>query len=232
MSFGCTPKNETPIEKLSTDAGFLKEKSTEEGKNYITITTDEVSLRLEVVEKNIYDNLNVNDYYLVAFNQDNIVKSVEVKPFLKLAVDKFLNNDIEINVINPTDKVDTSKLTLLDSMIVDFDGDGVEETVELYTAAERYNGEIAWDDGQNWMLVVKDTDKDYVLFHDYVQLGAIGFYGYFVDEDFYITTMQSGTASLTLREYKFDKNEESFVSKVKFDAEGNVNMFHHLPLKY
>lgn len=235
IAFGCTPKEKPAVEeKLSIDSGYLSEINTEDGKNYITIATNEENLKLEVMDENLVASLTINDYYMVAFNQDNIVKSIEVKPFIGHVVSKYLepNEEPKGTTIEASDKVDYNDLTLLDSMKIDFDKDGIEEAIELYTAAERYNGEIAWDDGQNWMLVVKDTDKDFVLFDDFVQLGGISFYAYFEDEDFVVTKIQSGTASLTLTEYRFDKDSNNFVVTEKFAAKGNVNMFHHAPLRY
>lgn len=230
IPFGCTPKENSAEDKLSIDSGYLSEINTENEKNYITITTNEESLKLEVVDKKLVSSLTINEYYMVAFNQDNIVKSIDVKPFIGHVVSNYMES--ENITIKPTDKVDYSDLTLLDSMNIDFDEDGTEESIELYTVAERYNGEIAWDDGQNWILVVKDTDKDYVLFEDYVQLGGISFYAYFEDKNFIITTIQSGTANLKLTEYRFDKNSNSFISRISFTTHGDVNMFHQAPLGY
>jgi hypothetical protein len=134
----------------------------------------------------------------------------------------------EGTIIEGTDKVDVANLTLLDSYIFDFDGDGTDETISLYTAAEKdTNGEIMWDDGQNWNLLVEDTDQDFVLFNDYVQLGTIKFYVYTSDDNFYITTVQTGTASLKFTEYSFDKESKNFISNVRFETTGNVNMLHN-----
>lgn len=130
-------------------------------------------------------------------------------------------------IIEATDKVDVTGLSLLDSYIIDFDNNGTDETISLYTAAEKdSNGEIMWDDGQKWKLLVEGTDTDYVLFDDYVQLGSIKFYVYTSDDDFYITTIQTSTASLNLTEYSFNKESNSFISNVKFETSGNVNMIH------
>lgn len=149
----------------------------------------------------------------VVDNEDPIVDGPDEEP--------------EVTVIEATDKVDVADLSLLDSYIMDFNEDGTDETISLYTAAERdANGDMAWDDGQNWTLVVGGTDHDYLLFNDYVQLGTIKFYVYTSDDDFYITTIQTGTASLKLTEYRFDKESKNFVSNVKFETTGNVNMLH------
>lgn len=61
---------------------------------------------------------------------------------------------------------------------------------------------------------------------DYVQLGSIKFHVYTSEDDFYITTIQTGTASLKLTEYHFDKQDNSFKSTVRFEAKNNVNMLY------
>jgi hypothetical protein len=138
-------------------------------------------------------------------------------------------NETEEISIMPTDKATTEGLALLDYYNFDIDGDGIEETISMYVdAAQDSNGEILWDDGQKWLFLVESKDKDYVLFDDFVQLGTIKFYVYnILDEDaFYITTVKSTTADLTITEYKFDKKTKSFISKVVYNTTGNVNMLH------
>lgn len=148
-------------------------------------------------------------------------------------VNKPDGEQVDSFTISPSDPLDFADLTLLDSVTIDYNNDRTDETVSLYTVAGRGpDGEIAWDDGQNWMLVVHGANKDYMLFNDYVQLGAISFYTYFEDEDFVIATIQSGTANLTLTEYRFDKDSSNFIGTVKFATEGNVSMFHQAPLRY
>lgn len=130
-------------------------------------------------------------------------------------------------VIEATNKVNTDGLSLLDSYEFDIDGNDNDEIISLYTTAEKdANGEIIWDDGQNWKLLVEGIDKDYILFDDYVQLGSIKFYAYTSQDSFYITTIQTGTADLKLTEYNFDKQDNNFISKVKFEAVNNVNMLY------
>lgn len=135
------------------------------------------------------------------------------------------NKVVESKEIHPTDKIDISHLTLLDEYSFDFDKDGDEERIAMFTAAGRdENGKIAWDDGQRWLFLVQDSDKDYVLFDDFVQLGSIDFYVYTIDDDFYIDTLQVGTANLTLKSYHYDKEKGNFVMTVPYNTSGNVNM--------
>ena len=129
-------------------------------------------------------------------------------------------------IIEPTLKLDVvDTLTTLDDFEFDIDDDGEMEMIKLLTAAEKgSNGEIAWDDGQKWMLVVLDTDKDYVLVDEYVQLGKIDFNIFLVDETFYISTLSPRTASLTLNIYEYDKNNDRFIMTTPYNVSGNVNM--------
>lgn len=128
-------------------------------------------------------------------------------------------------IIVPREKVDIANLTLLDEYTFDFDKDGNDENIAMYTAAQRdTTGEIAWDDGQNWLFVVQDTDKDYVLLDEYIQLGSLDFFVFMIDDDFYIATISARTASLELASYKYDRESDSFIKTVPFEAQGNVNM--------
>lgn len=233
ISFGCTPKKEATAEKLSLNTGFLAKKSVEDNKNYLSIAVNGDTIKLEVKDINIFNELVDNEYYMFAYDENNVLKSIEANSYIKNLVQKSMEqgiNTTESTTILSNSKVDVESLTLLDSLIIDFDKDGNEETVELYADVEKYNGELAWDDGQNWLLVVRDENKDYVLFDDYVQLGTISFYAYFQEidqkENFVITTIQSGTANLKLTEYRYNADEDNFIVTVKFEPKGHVNMFH------
>lgn len=237
ISFGCTP-NEDSQKKLYTNLGFLESKSTEDNKNYIEIAANGENIKLEVRDKSVFNGLIENEYYMVAYNEDSILESIEINEFIKdLVIDSMKEGqDTEEGdsfTISSSKPADFTDMTLLDSSKVDYDNDGTEETISLYTIAGRGpDGEMAWDDGQNWSLVLHDGDKEYVLFDDYIQLGGLHFYSYFQDEDFVITTVQSGTANLILKEYRFDKENDNFICTVKFLTKGNVNMLHQAPLKY
>lgn len=128
-------------------------------------------------------------------------------------------------LINPVDKVNVDNLSLLDEFAIDFDNDGIEEKIGMYTSAQKdSNGEVMWDDGQNWLFIVQDTDKDYVLVDEYVQLGSIDFNIYTIEDDFYISTYSSRTASLTLNLYHYDRVNDNFEMTTPYNAPGNVNM--------
>lgn len=136
---------------------------------------------------------------------------------------------VEAKTINSTDKTSKENLSILDSYIIDINDDGSEEKIAMYVDAEiGPDGEIAWDDGQNWLFVVEGQDKEYILFDDYVQIGSIQFHIYDIQDDgFYITTTKSTTAGLTMTEYKFNKQESSFEAKEIYSTTGNVIMLYN-----
>jgi len=108
--------------------------------------------------------------------------------------------------------------TLLDSVKIDINKDGQEESIELYTAAERDSkGEIAWDDGQRWLLTVVDGSNEYILFDDYVQLGDLNFFAYLSEQNaVHITTIQNCDADFLVNDYVFDSEKKRFKRNVVF----------------
>ncbi len=83
----------------------------------------------------------------------------------------------EIQIIQSEEAVITDGLTLLERMYTDVDSDGKDESIELYTSAQMGPDKLMmWDDGQQWLLLVRDDDKIFPLFKDYVQLGQLEFF--------------------------------------------------------
>ncbi|MBU7008848.1 hypothetical protein [Phosphitispora fastidiosa] len=114
------------------------------------------------------------------------------------------------------DTVDS--LTLLDDSKIDIDQDGREESVELYTAAAKDpKGQIAWDDGQRWLLRVTYGDSEFILFDDYVQLGDLNYWLYTSEQNtVHITTIQNCDADFLFSDNVFDKEKKRFERKVVF----------------
>ncbi len=227
----CTPKISEPVdnEVLFQNAGFISEKITKDDKNYIEIRTDGGSSNLEVIDKKIFENIEDEEFYIYTYNSDNVLRSLSKNETIKSSIIDSSLEDAEpiTNTISPVAKIDVEDLTILDEYEVDFDNDNTMEKVNMYTTAGRAeNGEIMWDDGQRWLIVVHGEDKDYVLFDDYVQLGQITTYIYTIDQNFFIDTLSSGTANLTLKSYLYSQKDDTFIETIPFDTEGNVNMMH------
>ncbi len=227
----CTPKTSEPVadEILLQNAGFTVMKKVENDKNLFEIGNNGSTISLEVRDKDVYDSIEENEFYIYTYNSENILKSLSKNDTIKGPVINSMGqgNEPITNEISPVDKVSVEGLTLLDEYEFDFNGDNIMEKINMYTAAERAeNGEIMWDDGQRWLFVVHGGDKDYVLFDDYVQLGVINSYVYTIDQNFYITTLSSGTANLTLKSYLYSSSDDMFLETIPFNTDGNVNMLH------
>jgi hypothetical protein len=124
--------------------------------------------------------------------------------------------------------IDTKGMTKLNEFSYDLDLDNTEEKIELYTAAGRdKNGEMVWDDGQKWLLVVRDGDKAYPVLSEYVQLGSV----YFtisnngVGEATSINVIVSTGAGLSLRSYTFSKDKGGFVGGTVYQSK-DTNFIH------
>lgn len=231
VSFGCN-QNNGPESKsnIYTNVGFVDDMITEDGKDYVEIGINGGSLKLKVENKDVFQNLEQSGFYKFAYDDSNILLSIETDRYIEDLVKESMKPGIEApneKYIQATGKVSTEGLALLDSYNFDINGDGIEETISMYVDAEQgSDGEIYWDDGQQWLFLVEGEEEDYILFHDYIQIGILDFHIYTEGDDLYITTIQSGTANLDVVEYKFDPLANRFTSSSKYGATGNVIMLH------
>jgi len=238
LAFGCTANEDTAkTEEEVIVAGYVLDKITEGENSYITfhipITPEGQAsdLKLKVVNKEDYDNLVENNYYLISYGKDSLeIKNIQPNNPLGEVISRGIGEGegaVENEPIFPSNKLAIEDYTILDSYDYDIDGDGEEETIALYTTAQRdSNGEIMWDDGQVWLLAVHDSDKDYELYNNYLQLGSLQFYVFTSADSFHITTVENTTAGLKLVDYIFNKEDNSFTPKIHYNILGDVNMLH------
>lgn len=234
---GCTPQESLPQddmlrEDLSLNFGFSESKSVENDKNYITIAVNGDYLKLEVENQALFDSLTEDEFYIFSYNEDNVLRDIQIDPYLKDVVENSMKQGIDEDIIEEEIRtrspISLEGLTMLDEYIYDFNEDGYDEKISMYVSAQRDSrGEIMWDDGQRWVLVIHGENKDYVLYDDYVQLGSIQFNVFTDDDGFYITTISPRTASLTVTQYKYIKSEDSFIQTIPYLIDGNVNMLHN-----
>lgn len=139
-------------------------------------------------------------------------------------------NKVEDKLIGAvsSESIDTKSMTKLDEFTYDIDLDNSDENIELYTAAGRNgDGEMVWDDGQNWLLVVRDGEKAYPVLSEYVQLGSV----YFaisnngVGEATNINVIISTGAGHSLRTYTFRKDKGGFLGGTVYKSK-DTNFIH------
>lgn len=244
-------------EDLNLNVGFLTSKYQEGDNSFVDILVEGDGLKLEVKDQGVFDSLMDDEFYIFAYNDDMVLREIDTDLYLKTLVlasmDQKINDDevvmdedsnedddikdVEpdedkddryVEEIKPSTSISFDGLTLLDEYIYDFNKDGQEESISMYVAAERdSNGQIMWDDGQRWVLVVHGDNKDYVLLDDYVQLGSIDFKVFTKENNFYITTIDSRTAEFKVSQYRYDSNKDIFLKTLPIEVMGNVNMLYN-----
>lgn len=129
------------------------------------------------------------------------------------------------NVISRGPISDINGYELLSSFSYDIDNDSTDELIAMYALIERdSSGELMFDDGHQWMVVVRSERGDYVLFHGYVQLGIIDMYVYEDEGDLTVATLMNGSSMLSLSKYEYNKTRDVFTHTRLFTEDGNVNM--------
>lgn len=213
LTFGCV--KEEPVEnKLTLNSGLLESKLEKDDglelnfKDFTLLTKDK-NLKLE--EGKVYSILS---------SEDQLLQYKEVP----------LTSDQPEEVkeeIPGQEKVSLEGLNLYSQYEFDINGDGEDEEISLYTSADiGLDGEFMWDDNQRWLLVVHGKDLDYVLIDKQIQLGNLEFFFYSQEDDFYITSVESSSANINIKEFEYDLEKDLFLLTKLYETEGNVNLLH------
>ena len=147
---------------------------------------------------------------------DNAEKKVETK-----LIQKTMNDP----------RQDTS-WTKIEEFNVDLDRDNKEDTLGLYTTAERdKQGNLMWDDGQKWLLLVQSEDEFYPLLFEYVQLGSVYFT---VSKDSVetitkVTVIVSTGTNLKMVSYSYDKDKRGFTEEPIYDSKEDNFIYTTIP---
>lgn len=166
----------------------------------------------------------------ISLENEALLKTLEEdRKALELAMNQQVNDDYSI--ISAID-IEKYPQTLYKKTTLDIDEDGVEEVIELYVnAGKMENGLFAWDDGQTWLLVVKDGENTYPLFDDYVQLGSIDFSTTTFDGKPGIVMLMTHHSNRTVQKFTYDKNEKGY-QKETFYKKENMNDQYNQPASY
>lgn len=167
----------------------------------------------------------------ISAEKDELLTTLkEERETLELAMNQQVDND-DYSMIQAKD-IDKYPQTLYKSVTFDTDGDGEEEVIELYVnAGKMENGLFAWDDGQSWLLVLKDGEKAYPLFDDYVQMGSIDFTTSRFDKKPGIVMIKAQHSDRIVQKFTYDKNEDGY-QKETFYKKENTNDQYNQPVSY
>jgi hypothetical protein len=122
--------------------------------------------------------------------------------------------------------------TLLDSATLDLDADGADEALELFAAVEEdERGRRMWDDGQRWMLRVREaaTGDGWVLFDDFVQIGRLSFRAIETTDAPPVLVVELATgAGVRVWTLRYDPRRDAFVEGSSVVA-AHGNVVHETP---
>jgi hypothetical protein len=168
--------------------------------------------------------------FLAACQQSNLDTSdpdIQEKEVNEMGSDRLEEDRPVKGVTIIAKEIESYPLSLYDQTTFDLDDDGDEEQIEMYVNAEQdENGEYMWDDGQNWLLVVKDGDKTYPLFDGWVQIGKLSFWLLESDEKPMLILLKTGTAEFNLQTFTFNEKESGYIQEIHFNPE-NVNFWYN-----
>ncbi|MEH7123512.1 hypothetical protein V7127_09660 [Bacillus sp. JJ1773] len=140
-----------------------------------------------------------------------------------------VNNDYSIILAKDIEKYPQS---LYKETTLDIDQDGEEEIIELYVNARKMeNGLFAWDDGETWLLVVKDGEKTYPLFDNFVQLGSVDISTTTFDRKPGIVMLETWHSDIFIHKFTFDHEAKGFVKETFYKKE-NINQQYNPPASY
>ena len=113
--------------------------------------------------------------------------------------------------------------TVVSEYETDLTGDGQADKLTIYTSAEFADGEILWDDGQNWVAEVSDAQGGYyTLMSSYVSNGCV--YAEVTENaerDKTVTLIVTNGSGLSLKRYEYSSS--GFIeSKVVENAGANM----------
>ncbi|MFC5605125.1 hypothetical protein [Sporosarcina koreensis] len=166
----------------------------------------------------------------ISSEKEALVNTIEEeREALELAMNQQVNNDYSMIVAKDIEKYPK---TLYKSTTLDLDGDGEDEIIELYVnAGKMENGLFAWDDGQSWLLVVKDGEKTYPLFDEFVQNGSIEFSTGRFNKKPGIVMIMSSHSDRKVQKFTYDENENGY-QKETFYKKENTNNVDNEPASY
>jgi len=117
--------------------------------------------------------------------------------------------------------IDRYPRSLVGETTWDLDHDGTDEEIELHVDADREQGQFIWDDGQRWLLLVRDGEKTYPLYDAFVPLGVVEFW-VFSEEPELVFKVEEGVR-LMMYTVKYNAESDEYVLALVLNAE---NLMH------
>lgn len=229
FSVGCSKNNIGETEKnITVKLGLIEDKNEKDGVYSIAFTPDgESKLSLTLEDKAIFDTIQLEQYYMVTYNDEKKVILIENSQLINELMGKNSGNGKYGGKIDKVEKVDLEGYNLVDSYDLTGSFEKYNFKVSMYTTAEKdSNGAFLWDDGQNWKVVCHNSDGDFLLYDNYLQIGQLKFFVYEENDLLQIAILETGSATIGLVNYTYDEVKDTFNGKIEFLADDNVNLLY------
>lgn len=133
---------------------------------------------------------------------------------------------------------DTENMFLLERIEHRFEADGEKAAIELYTSAQvASDGQMGWDSGDQWTLLVQKENLSFVLYDEYVQYGEVQFWvsNHNLDEvdslkpedlELHIYVMVTTDVGFTMYDYVWDAENTCFWKSVSLQPDNQWSIQH------
>lgn len=140
--------------------------------------------------------------------------------------------------ITPTDQIRVESMTLLEQVEYALVPNAEHASVELYTSALiADDGQMGWDSGDQWTLLVRQGEQEFLLYDEYVQYGEVQFWISSLntnrvespeteDLDHHIYVMVTTGVGFTMYDYVWNGAEGCFQKSVLLNPENQWNTVH------
>jgi hypothetical protein len=125
---------------------------------------------------------------------------------------------------------------LLDSATVDVDGDGATERVDLAAVlGVDDEGRFQWDDGQEWLVAVRDGADTYPLLREHLHSGSAAFWIMHVDSAgppaILVLTdwLNYPGGGIRIQEFVFDRSRGGYVRTNSIGGPGSIDQYRGPP---
>lgn len=128
-------------------------------------------------------------------------------------------------IVASAETIDMESWTLLDKTDYDLTGDGAMDEVKLYTSALKDDsGNIMWDDGQFFIVLVQAGEKTFELFNERIQIGRV-YYSVFDGDEAGLFITVSTYAGIRFEKFTYSSEDNNFTHKIAFDTD-DTNIIH------
>lgn len=140
--------------------------------------------------------------------------------------------------IRSVESFETENLFLLERIKHPFGADGEKAAIELYTSAQvASDGQMGWDSGDQWTLLVQQENLSFVLYDEYVQYGEVQFWVSDLNPDevdspepadleSHIYVMVTTDVGFTMYDYVWDAENTCFWKSVSLQPDNQWNTWH------